>query len=221
MVILTQAINGTYTPWFYQNIDKQNYAGIRKITQITASIMAVSVIILMFFAPEIVTIIGGDKYREAVYVIPPVAASVFFIFMYNIFANVEFYFEKNKYVMVGSIIAAILNLLLNFIFIRIFGYLAAAYTTLFCYMIYCFTHQLLATKVCSQNNIPKSIFNAKWISFLYLFVVCVSFGMNFIYMNNVIRYIFIITVVLVLLIKRRAIVILIKDLFKIIKKKDI
>lgn len=221
MNILTQAINGSYTPWFYQNVERQNYDGIRKITQATSLIMLIAVIILMLFAPEIMAIIGGNEYKEAVYVVPPVAASVFFIFMYNIFANIEFYFEKNKFVMIGSIVAALTNLVLNYIFIKIFGYIAAAYTTLFCYIVYCYMHQFFAGKVCDQNNIPRSIFNARWIAGLSVMVVSVSIGINLLYLNNLIRYVFILVLLIISIIKRNEILNMIKNILMTIRKKSI
>lgn len=206
MNIFTQAINGSYTPWFYQNIEKKNYAGIRRITQMTTLVMAILVVLLMLFAPEAMWIIGGSKYSEAVYVIPPVAASVFFIFMYNIFANVEFYFEKNKFVMVGSIVAAVLNLVLNFIFIRIFGYIAAAYTTLICYIIYCYMHNIFSRKVCRENNIDKNIFNIKWILVLSLTVFFAAIIINFLYDFELVRYIVVSPLIIIMGVKRRNVI---------------
>lgn len=42
-------------------------------------------------APEIIKILADSKYYEAVYVIPPVAISMFFTFAYTSFANIEFF----------------------------------------------------------------------------------------------------------------------------------
>ena len=53
------------------------------------------------------------------------------MFMYQIFANVEFYFEKNKFIMLASIFSAGFNVFLNYIFIKELGYIAAGYTTLY------------------------------------------------------------------------------------------
>ena len=44
--------------------------------------------------------------------------------------------------MVASTLAAVLNVILNFIFIPMFGYQAAAYTTLACYAVYAFLHAM-------------------------------------------------------------------------------
>ena len=62
------------------------------------------ILMLIIFAPELLKIIASKEYGEAVYVIPPVAMSTFFTFMYNIFANVEFFYEEKKFVSIGSIL---------------------------------------------------------------------------------------------------------------------
>ena len=75
-------------------------------------------------------ILASSKYQEAVYVVPPIASSIFFIFMYSIYANIEFYFDANKFTAMISMVGAVLNLILNFICIPLFGYIAASYTSL-------------------------------------------------------------------------------------------
>ena len=51
----------------------------------------------VFFVPELVKIFGSEEYYSAIYVVPPVAASVYFIFLYNIFAIPQMYYEKQKF----------------------------------------------------------------------------------------------------------------------------
>ena len=69
------------------------------------------IIALMFFAPEVVLIFGSKKYIDAIYVVPPVAASVFFIFLFNIFAIPQMYYEDKRFMPIASMIAAVLNLI--------------------------------------------------------------------------------------------------------------
>lgn len=47
-----------------------------------------------------------------------------------------FYFEENSYLVKGSILSAVLNIVLNFILIPVFGYVVAGYTTLFSYIVF-------------------------------------------------------------------------------------
>ena len=43
--------------------------------------------------------------------------------------------------------AAVANVVLNFIFIRIFGYVAAGYTTLACYILYSVGHYVVSKRI--------------------------------------------------------------------------
>ena len=85
--------------------------------------------VFIALAPEIIFVMAPVQYHEAVYVIPPVAASSYFTFLYNFFSIVGMYYEKTKKIMVASVSGAVLNLVLNVICINLFGYIAAAYTT--------------------------------------------------------------------------------------------
>ena len=87
-------------------------------------------------------------YQEAVWIIPPLAATVVVIFFYQHFVNVEFYFEESKMTSYASAGAALMNIGLNFLLIPVFGYLAAGYTTLASYMLFAVIHYIFMKKVC-------------------------------------------------------------------------
>lgn len=89
-------------------------------------------------------------YHTAIWTIPPVAMSVYFMFCYDLFAKFAFYYEKTKLIMCASVIGAVLNIVLNYIFINAFGYVAAGYTTLVCYVIYSVAHYNLMNIICEK-----------------------------------------------------------------------
>ena len=49
--------------------------------------------------------------------------------------------------------AAVANVVLNFIFIRIFGYVAAGYTTLACYILYSVGHYVVSKRILVAEGI--------------------------------------------------------------------
>ena len=63
------------------------------------------------------------------------------------YVNVEYYYEKTLFITENTIIAAGLNIVLNGLFIPKFGYMAAAYTTLFCYIVSFVLHTKYARKL--------------------------------------------------------------------------
>lgn len=59
----------------------------------------------------------------------------------------EYYSKKTIYIMLGTSVAAVLNVVLNYIFIQVFGFVAAAYTTLAAYIVYLILHLVISRKL--------------------------------------------------------------------------
>ena len=133
-LMLWQAIHASFVPYMFQNIEK-NTNGIRRISSRIMLLYAVMAIMMTYMAPEIVKRYATEEYYEAIYIMPPIAAGVFFTAFANIYSDIAVYYKKTKYVMYPAIIAAVANLVLNYIFIGTFGYMAAAYTTLVSYIL--------------------------------------------------------------------------------------
>lgn len=93
--LITNAIAQAITPWLYNCLKEKEYKDIDAKLMPIMALVALVCFILMLFAPEIVWIFASESYRDSVYIIPPIAASVFFIYMYSIYSNFEFYYEKN------------------------------------------------------------------------------------------------------------------------------
>lgn len=199
MGVLTNAIHATFAPWTYQKIETGEFKKLSdRAFQIELFIGSMC-LLFSFFAPEFIIILGGKSYYQAVYIIPPVSMSVLFSMMYSFFANIEFYFEKTKIVLMASCIVAVLNIILNWFFIPIFGFVAAGYTTLACYMGYCMVHYLFMKKVCAENNIqnPYSAKKMWGISLVFTaFSICVSFFYDF----TIFRYLVIILVTILIMV---------------------
>lgn len=142
----------------------------------------------MLISPELVLIFGSPKYREAVYVIPPVAASVFFIFIYNILSMPQFYYEKTQFLMAASMAAAGANVVLNFIFIRLFGYIAAGYTTLACYMLYSVGHYIVSKRILVNEGIQENLMSPGFLVACSAFLIGASIICNLIFPYRILRY---------------------------------
>lgn len=188
MKIVTQSVNNALIPWQYSKLEKKEF---RELDDVLFLIFGgVSIIAFMFssFAPEIMHIMAPARYYEAVYVIPPVAMGLVFSFMYTAFANVEFYYDQNKFTMYISMGGALLNIVLNYFGIKWFGYVAAAYTTLFCYIVFALCHYIYMTaSVKKALGIPR-VFQSARLLVLSCVIVAVTVAMIFFYDKALIRY---------------------------------
>lgn len=126
---------------------------------------------------------------------------------YYLTSVIELIALKNaKFAMFATTLAAIFNLVLNFIFIKKYGFIAAGYTTLICYIILTAFHYGNVKKL----GLADCIDNRK-IFVLSLFVVICSFGINILYSVQGLRYLIIIVIVICCMVKKNEIVRIIKN----------
>ncbi len=198
MSLVTTAINSSFVPYTYKALKDENYTGIRKHSTLLLILIGGVSLITMAFGPEIVWIVGGSEYYEAIWVIPPIAASVYFTFLYPLFANIEFYYEKTVGIMIASCCGAGANVILNYIFIKIFDYYAAGYTTLFCYILFVVAHYFFQKRILVREvHMKEDIYDMKLIIAISVFELVAMVGLIFTYKYTLLRY-FVISILCVI-----------------------
>ena len=145
------SLDNVWTPWFYEKMHAEEYDKIKKYSSIYIGMMFIFCTDVILVSPEIIKILGGRNYWDAMYCSIPIVAGGFFSFLYTIPASVEYYREKTTYIAFGTSVAAVVNILLNYIFIRSYGYVAAAYTTLITYLLFFMFHYYLSRKIEGRN----------------------------------------------------------------------
>lgn len=178
-----QSLNASLIPWTYEKCEKKDFKRINDVTVVLVFTYAMVCIIFMFLAPEIMRILAPSSYHEGIYIIPSVVAGVYFSALYYIFANIVYYYKKPKYVMIGSVVSACLNVALNFIFIPIFGFIAAGYTTMVAYLA-----QVIIDYVAMYKILKFNVYNMKIIVSISLAVIVVGISLSFVFEYSVIRY---------------------------------
>ena len=129
-------------------------------------------------------ILGGQAYMDAIYVMPPVTAGCIMQFIYCMYVNVEQFEKKTTGMAIASMIAAAINGVLNAIFIPMYGYVAAAYTTFIGYLCLMLMHMFLVNRI----GMREVYQNARIICIAILSSVLI-FAANPILGNRILRYI--------------------------------
>lgn len=210
LLIINTSITGTLNPWIYKKIKVEQYHRIGKVSYSILFLIAVSNCGLIAVAPELLMLMAPDTYFEAVWLIPPLTVSVYFIFLYSLFATFEYYFEKTNYVAIASISGAILNIILNYFAIKNWGYIAAGYTTLICYIFFVFLHYLFMRKVNKKYMNNCKVYDVKIILLIGLLLIIVSALMMSLFNYWYIRYSIIAIVVVILFVFRKKIILSIR-----------
>ena len=205
ITIVWQSIDASLSPWIYEKLDKGEKAPVRKLTTEIVLLFAGMCLGCTLLSPEIMKILAPASYSSGIYVIPPVSAGVFFTAMYSIYMRIELFYKQTGFATVATTLAALLNIVLNYIFIKIFGAVAAGYTTMTCYALLALFHYVNV-----KRRGYSDIINNKMFLILSMAVIVGSIIISLLYSYLVIRLSLIAIAVIIAIWKRKTIIGLLK-----------
>ncbi len=203
---INTAINNSLHPWIYKHIQDEDYKSIGKNSNILLLGVASLNLCVVLIAPEVIGLFAPPAYYGAIWIFPPVAIAGYFMFMYGFFIDFEFYFEKTQWTTYVSICGAALNLILNYIFIPIFGYIAAGYTTMICYLLFTIGHYIIMKKIIKEKIGDIQIFQTNILIGISALFIVISFCFMACYNYPIVRYGIILVVAILVIWKRSAII---------------
>ncbi|MCD7726011.1 MAG: oligosaccharide flippase family protein [Clostridiales bacterium] len=158
VMLLFQSINQAWTPWFYEQLAAGNHKTISKASKVYIFCAAFVLVAIMLIGPEIVLIFGGASYSESASIMPPIMLGCFYWCLYTFFVNTEIYYKKTFTISAITIVGAVANLILNYVFIQLFGWQAAAYTTLFGYFLLFVLHSIRGKRLGTNDYYTRKFF---------------------------------------------------------------
>lgn len=196
LTVINTALNNSVIPWVFKKLKADDTEGIHSVTfSLILLVMGMNAV-LIALAPEAMAIMASKAYHDAIWIVPPVACSAYLLFVSQQFINIEFYYEENQYAAYSSIGVALLNLVLNWIFIRQYDYIAAGYTTLFCYLVFTLLHYYTMRFVCKKHLNGVKIWQAEKILLVTVLFLFYSGLMLLCYKGFVIRYLVVLLLLL-------------------------
>ena len=218
MTLFNTALLQTIEPWLFKKIKDRRIDEIARVAYPAFIFIGVINLFLIVLAPEMVAIFAPKAYYDAIWVIPPITISVVFMFTYSFFSAFEFYFEKTKYIMLATGMAAALNIALNYVFIRIFGYYAAAYTTLVCYALYTSFHYIFMRKICREHLDGAKPYDLKTLLLIGAVITAAGFAVMALYHAAPVRYGIVLAALAAALVKRKALMAALTGMLKLRKE---
>lgn len=205
ITIVWQSIEASLSPWIYEKLDADQKAPVRKLTMDIVFLFAGMCFGCTLLAPEIMKILAPASYSSGIYVIPPVSAGVFFTAMYSIYMRIELFYKQTRLATVATTVAALLNIILNYIFIEIFGAVAAGYTTMACYALLALFHYHNV-----RNKGYSDIINNKSFFILSVAVIVGVIIISLLYSHLIIRISLVVIGAIIIVWKRKTIISLIR-----------
>lgn len=185
--VVWNSLNNAWIPWFYEQMKTKNITVIQRFVKPYTIFFSIIIIGAVALGPEAIMILGGEAYMDSLCVVPPIILGIYFQFLYSLYSNIEFYHKRTAKLALWTVIAAIANMILNYIFIPRYGYVAAAYTTLISYILLFALHYRTARKLEDQD-----IYNTKFLSAATLITIILVVIVYNLYSTIILRYGFII-----------------------------
>ena len=193
-LILWSAINNAVVPVVFEKLKEKEYKYVENLTIKILILFSMGSVLVTLIAPEILFILTTPEYYNAVHMIPAIATGIYFTAVYGIYGNMLLFAKKSLQIMFATSGAAIINIILNYFFIRQYGYMAAAYTTFISFAMLAFMQGKMQLRIYKEE-----VVSTKYVVGISVITMCSCLMCNFFYEYFWIRYIMIAIMIIILL----------------------
>ena len=151
--VVLGAVNSAWVPWFYRTLDS-GATSIRALARFLFRGFVVLTAGLTCLGPELARLLAPESFLGAVRVIGVVSLGYLFQYMYTFYINFELYYKRTVAISIGTAIAGAVNIGLNLLLIRRFGYEVACWTAVVSYMVLFGVHYFNVRVVLRDRTIP-------------------------------------------------------------------
>ncbi len=148
--VLQDSFNQAWMPYLYEKLNLKNIRVNRNIVKITYGYFVAILLIVILMsavAPFMVSIFIGDAFEGSVTYIFWIALGFAFNGMYKMVGGVIFYKKKTQLLSIVTFLTAVLNILFNYILIKLNGAVGAAQATALAFFVSFVLTWILANRV--------------------------------------------------------------------------
>lgn len=134
--MLITGLNQAWIPIFYEKLQDNKSDEIEVTAKKFSYLVSGAALVITIVGPVLVSILAPESYSKALPLLPIIVVGFIFQYFYFIYINYAFYEKKTSMIAIITITAGLINIGLNYWFIPIFGYIAAAWTTMITYALF-------------------------------------------------------------------------------------
>lgn len=150
-------LNVAWIPWHFA----AKRTGYPNLSRYVANFLSLSLFLTLGYLtifPELALLMGGEKYVESINFIALLILSYFLSFLYTFPMNTQFYHGNTKFVPVGTLLSGLLNGILNFYFIPMYGAEGAAVASIISYIALFLFHYAIVKKIYKYDEVSLKFF---------------------------------------------------------------
>ena len=166
--VLWLAFNYAWVPWYYDKSKCKDIKKIKYVMNYYLILFSTLTISFLMVSPEIVKLMTPTSYWEGIYIIPLIILGYYFMFLYSFPVNYEFYHKKTVWISIGTVLAAMINILFNYLLIPKYNEYGASVATLLSFLILFLFHYLIARFIIKDYETGFSLF------LINLIIICLA-----------------------------------------------
>ena len=152
--IIHMSINSAWVAWYFDSLKDKIYEEIEDKAKWYIIIFTVITGMFLLGSPEVIKILSPKEYWEGIKLLPLIILGYYFVFLYTFGVNYEFFKKKTSFIAAGTIVAALINIGVNFILIPKIGVSGAAISTLVAYFILFVMHEFIVRIIMKHKDFP-------------------------------------------------------------------
>ncbi|MBR4655294.1 MAG: oligosaccharide flippase family protein [Oscillospiraceae bacterium] len=184
MLFFVRSLNNAWSPWFYDKLAAGEEGSINRLFRRYLWFVIFCTVGVLLLGPEIVWLLGDKSYGPSISLLPVNMLCGGFTLIVSQYTAFETFYNKPHYSAIVTGITAIINVVIDIIGVKLFGYTAACYATVLCFIILILFHLIITRKMGIFRVFPLKDLAVEVAAMLLLIPISLS-----LYRVTVVRYI--------------------------------
>lgn len=163
MFTIFGALNSSWTPFFFDDMKQGRRENVVRQGNHFLELFTVLSVGFVLLVPEVYHLYAHRDYWPGLALIPVFVASYYVNMLCTFPVNFELYHKKTNVVAAATVAASLINLVLNYTFIRLFGMTGAAIATLLSHCIQLVMHEAYSRRVLGRGRYPFAL--STWVRY--------------------------------------------------------
>lgn len=134
-ILIMTVLTRLWLPYFYKNIENKS-KDVETMATYYSYFISITIVFLFFIINPLYTILFTKNYSNGIAITKLVLISNLYLYLYSIYGNYNYFLKTTAKLCIMTMITAVINILLNILFMKKFGFEFAAYSTIISYFLF-------------------------------------------------------------------------------------
>lgn len=175
LTVIYCSLNNSWAPFYFYYSRNKQIKEVKEHAIYYIELFTILSIGFLLLSPEVFYLFASTEYWGGYLYIPLFTVSAYFTFLYSFPVNYETFHQNSKIIGIMTTIASVVNIILNYFFIKKIGAMGAAYATVIAHMIQFLAHYFCAEYLIVHDEYPfkLKIFWPYISGFFTVFILCI------------------------------------------------